>query len=189
MIVLLSRLTGSMCLAGSDDETAKLWDTVTGKSNLQTFPGHNGYVNGVAFSPDGKYILTAGWENLTAKLWDVATGQVVRTFIGHTGYIWSVAFSPDGKYVLTGSNDKTAKLWGARADTTADSGTPAPLSVQKGSFKSVAVSPDGKYVLAGSSDNTARLLDTTTGAVARNLTGHTGIRPRRWPSRRMGSRY
>jgi len=64
----------------------------------------------VAFSPDGKYVLT-GSDDTTAKLWDAATGAVVRNFLEHTDGVYGVAFSPDGKHVLTGSWDGTAKLW------------------------------------------------------------------------------
>jgi len=66
----------------------------------------------VAFSPDGKRVLT-GSADKTARLWDAATGAAVATLQGHTNYVVAGAFSPDGKGVLTGSRDKTAKLWSA----------------------------------------------------------------------------
>src|SRR5450759_327152 len=78
----------------------------------RTFIGHTDAVTSVAFSPDGKYVLTGSLDN-TAKQWDDASGAVVRTFSGHTDSVESVAFSPDGNYVLTGSSDRTAKLWDA----------------------------------------------------------------------------
>jgi WD40 repeat protein len=72
--------------------------------------GHTGPVGAVAFSPDGKRVLTGSWDS-TARLWDAATGAAVATLEGHTDAVNPVAFSPDGKRVLTGSEDNTARLW------------------------------------------------------------------------------
>lgn len=147
---------------------------------IYTFTGHTDAVTSVAFSRDGKYILTGSLDK-TAKLWDAVTGAEVRTFSGHTGSVESVAFSPDGKYVLTGSSDKTAKLWdaatGAEVRTFSDPpSTIVRTSVEmKRSNHSVAFAPDGKYVLTGSDDGTARLWDATTGALVRTFSGHTSI--------------
>ena len=66
----------------------------------------------VAFSPDGKAVLT-GSEDKTARLWDAATGQPIGRPMRHQGGVLAVAFSPDGKTVLTGSEDQTARLWDA----------------------------------------------------------------------------
>src|SRR5258708_22048904 len=62
--------------------------------NQRTFSGHTDWVLSVAFSPDGKHILTGSFDH-TARLWDVDSGQLVRTFSGHTDWVLSVAFSPD----------------------------------------------------------------------------------------------
>ena len=44
---------------GSSDWTARLWDVQKG-SCLRVFIGHQGIVSTLAFSPDGKYLATAG---------------------------------------------------------------------------------------------------------------------------------
>jgi len=66
-------------------------------------------VLGVAFSPDGRLLATAGGGDKTAQLWDPATGGHLRTLTSHAGTVWAVAFSPDGRLLATA--DGTARLW------------------------------------------------------------------------------
>ena len=76
----------------------------------RTIEGHNDYVLGVAFSPDGQY-LASGSRDRTVKLWHVESGECTRTMEGHSKWVSSVAFSPDGQYLASGSQDNTVKLW------------------------------------------------------------------------------
>jgi WD40 repeat protein len=119
----------------------------------------------VAFSPDGKQVLTGSWDN-TAVLRDVATGKTLQTW-KHIGVVKSVAFSPDGKQVLTGSWDNT-RSYGMRQRA-----KPYRRGSMTGSY-SVAFSPDGKQVLTGSWDNTAVLRDVATGRTLQTWK-HDGI--------------
>ena len=102
-----------------------MWDIAAEKAE-KTFNGHADTVTAVAFSPDGKKVLT-GSSDKTAKLWDIATEKAEKTFIGHTDEVTAVAFSPDGKKVLTGSKDKTAKLWDIATDAVEDRAYPFSL--------------------------------------------------------------
>jgi WD40 repeat protein len=129
-----------------------LWDAQSG-SFLNSLVGHTDIVETVAFSSDGKRVLS-GSADQTARLWDAETRQELSVFTGHTGAVLAVAFSPNGKYILTGSRDQTARLW--------DAETGQQLRIFAGHADSVigvAFSPDGKYVLTGSEDGTARLWD------------------------------
>jgi WD40 repeat protein/uncharacterized caspase-like protein len=128
--------------------------------------GHSKGISSVAFSPDGKQVLT-GSSDETARIWDAATGNEIRKFAGHTEGIESVTISPDGKHVLTGGDDNTARLWDA-----ATGNEVCQFKGHKSRVTSVAFSPDGKQVLTGSSDETACLWSAASGKLFQKLEGH-----------------
>ena len=72
--------------------------------------GHDAPVYSVAFSPDGKLIVSGSLDR-TLKIWDANSGQELQKLTGHTDLVLSVAFSPDGQRIVSGSADKTLKIW------------------------------------------------------------------------------
>ena len=86
----------------------RLWEVATG--NAYTFArGHKGWMNTVAFSPDGTTIAS-GYDNRTVELWDVETAASTAILKGHHLRINDVTFSPDGTILASGSSDHTIKL-------------------------------------------------------------------------------
>jgi hypothetical protein len=66
---------GQRILTGSRDQTARLWDAVSGRE-LLSLKGHRGWVITVAFSRDGQRIVTASSDG-TAKVWEAASAEQV----------------------------------------------------------------------------------------------------------------
>jgi WD40 repeat protein len=75
-------------------------------------PAHLLPVFGLAFSPDGRRLVSGSWDK-AARIWEVASGTELACLRGHTNYIWAVTFSPDGRRVATTGNDKMLKIWDA----------------------------------------------------------------------------
>jgi dipeptidyl aminopeptidase/acylaminoacyl peptidase len=100
---------GKLLLTASEDHTARLWDTATGKPVGKPML-HKDIVKDAAISPDGKFAATACRDG-TARLWQCRTGQPTGTVLGHQGSANAVAFSPDSNYFATGGNDGMVYVW------------------------------------------------------------------------------
>lgn len=100
-----------------EDGTARIWDATNGIELLAVKgssygPGSRfGYVWHATFSPNGKFLATAGADE--ARIWDVSTGEELLALLGHHHLIFHVEFSPDGSRVATASMDGSAKVWDA----------------------------------------------------------------------------
>src|SRR5882724_2302333 len=78
-------------------------------SQMYLFVGDVHWVDSVAFSPDGKCIVSGSHDN-TIRVWNAKTGAVVSG-AWHIDWVTSVAFSPDGKRIVSGSGDQTIRVW------------------------------------------------------------------------------
>ena len=129
---------------------AAIYSTSNGEL-LREFVGHRDVLYAAAFSPDERYIATAGYDR-EIVLWNTETGELIRRYAGHNGAIFDLCFSNDGSLLASACADETVKIWhvetGQRLDT---------LSQPEGEVLAVLFSADDSHVIAGSSDNRLRI--------------------------------
>jgi RNA polymerase sigma factor (sigma-70 family) len=143
----------------------------------------NQYWRSLAFSPDGKWLIGAGYHHEragkdaansvgTVHCWDAATGKLVREDLANekapAGV--AVAFSPDGKLLATASSNRSVRLWDAGSFKLV-----RELRTFEGMYDwncCLAFTPDGKTLAASSDRNTVDFWDVPTGTPRLRYDGH-----------------
>jgi WD40 repeat protein len=165
---------GKTVVSGSDDDTVRIWDTqstdevidlqgreiavVRGREG-DVLRGHGDTVNSVAFSPDGKTVVS-GSDDETAGAWDFQSSNETAVLREQCGSIDRLVFSPDGERIISASRrNRAARLWDVQRGN--------EVAVLRGGrdrpFESAAFSPDGERIVWGSEDHIVRLSDTQSG--------------------------
>ncbi|KAF9067617.1 hypothetical protein BDP27DRAFT_899473 [Rhodocollybia butyracea] len=141
-------------VSGSGDSLVQIWDTRTGKLVTGPLTGHTQFIRSVAFSPDGKQILSLSHE--AARIWDAYTGTEIIAIPTPKGtYAYSATFAPNGQHIVLGYRDTLLRIWDVQTGALVS----APIDGHSGVVLAVSVSPDGTRIASGSVDKTIRVWD------------------------------
>ncbi|MBE9094630.1 CHAT domain-containing protein [Tychonema sp. LEGE 07203] len=179
------------CLAFSPDEqtlanghigttlmggTIDIWNLRRSKIE-KTLWGHVWEVNCLAFSKDGRILVSGGLDG-AVKIWNWHRKELLHTLIrpvdffgalaswfdSSVGIIWCVAISPDGKTVAASGSEQPIQLW-----NTENGRLLRTFTEHSDSIYALAFSPDGETLASGGADNTIRIWNFHTGELLETL--------------------
>jgi RNA polymerase sigma factor (sigma-70 family) len=114
-------------------------------------------VTTMAFSSDGKWLLTGG-EDRSVRVWEVATGQRVEKFDGHLAGVSTVAFTPDDRSALSAGHDGYAYRWDLRPPTAGLTEAPVELWRTAASVQDAAAAFRAAWALVATTAERRRAL-------------------------------
>jgi outer membrane protein assembly factor BamB len=138
---------------------------------------HNDWVTAVAYSADGKYLVSAGGSEFAPernggatsgqiKVWDLVAKEDRGQLEGHTNKVFAAAISPDGKTLATGGADKSIRLWNLESMRQQN-----VLLGHSDAISSLSWSRDGDLLASGSWDQSVKIWKVATGKELATLTG------------------
>jgi WD40 repeat protein len=165
---------GAKIATGAGRNAIILWDATSGKK-LLTLAGHRGWsgVTGVAFSPDGRQLLSRSYDQVI--LWDTNNGKKLQL-----AWCWTVdvAFIPEGPVAVAPQLAYPQAAQGGMRTWNVLSGKNVlpTISMQRAWINAVAFSPNGRQVaLAALNNNTPLVWSGTTGLPQLLMGGSYGM--------------
>ena len=163
---------GSLLASGSDDRTARVWQTSEWKE-IENLKEHPDRVISLAFRPDG-HVLAAGCADGSIRLWDARTAGPLDLAKQHTASVWGLAFQPNSKSLASASGGEkgTVRTWDTtngklQAVCSATSPSPEPDDDRM----RLSFSADGKQLAVGAAD-AVRLFNPETLVQVRKLSAN-----------------
>ncbi|MEB3289810.1 MAG: AAA-like domain-containing protein [Leptolyngbya sp.] len=132
---------------------------------------HQGFVQGVAFSPDGQHLATVS-DDKTLKLWAV-DGRLLQT-LAIDGKGLDVEFSPDGQFLVATTSYGSVNAWNLDG-TLRWTWRQDRQGLGDYLLRTLALSPDGRWVAISTESNTVEILNSQNGQWVRRLNGHQNI--------------
>jgi WD40 repeat protein len=134
----------------------RVWDVLTGQQQ-HIMSGHKRTVLSVAFSPDGRSVVS-GSRDHTVRVWNALDGTQRSVVEEHADSVTCAAFSSDGRFIASGSA-KTLRVW----DVATGSQHHVLDDNMNGYVRSVDFLPDSRSVVFMDGASWVRVWDTTTG--------------------------
>ena len=155
-------------LTVSEDKTAKIWESETGKI-LANLKGQKSSVLKGYFSPNGQTILTLGSDG-SAILWNTNSTLIVKTFGSKKSKVISAQYSKDGKLIFATCTESTVKFYDAQSGL-----LKYQIKNTKDIILAAALNSTNTELATFGYDLTIRIWKVSTGKQLKTLKGHTDM--------------
>lgn len=152
----------------NQEELKRIQSVIDNVQERNRLEGHETSVYSVAYSPDGKMIVSAG-DDGKIILWNPKKGMIGQPIAAHQEPIWSVRFSPDGKFFASASSDNTAKIWHRTG------GLYHEIKGHQDNIFDISFSADSQQLASGGKDGSIIISDVKTGQRKRTLIDKNNI--------------
>lgn len=134
---------------------------------LHFFKAHNSFIPSVSFSPDGRYLASAGgYQDASVRVWEVGTYKRLDKLKGHLKVlpkreslaVRSVSYHRGSRYLVSGGDDGQVIVWDLER-----SKQELTLIGHKKAVTSAHFSPSGRHIASSSRDGTIRVWDFDRG--------------------------
>lgn len=184
---------GTLLAAGNNNGDVTVWEIRNGSKKWTAMEAHqksgagsmDDWVFSLAFTPDGKYLLSGGAGDKKIKVWDLGQGKVVREMAGHQGSwmagtaaILEIVVSGDGATAASAGGDGTVRLWDLQQGkllNTFNAGVRSFLEAGMGMVLSVDLTKDGRYTLGEGRWGYIEEWDNRTGEKVQSIKAATGV--------------
>ncbi|MCG7852082.1 MAG: DUF4062 domain-containing protein [Methanosarcinaceae archaeon] len=149
----------------------EIWNLSQGKM-IGRFEAHNGPINALVITPDGKTAITAS-DDKTIHVWDLITGERIYPGpVGHSEEVKAVTVTGDGRQIVSASQDGTLRTWDLasylrKLTALEKSDTRDRYNALHGEISCITFTPDGRQVICGSNGGEIGIWDVESGRFLR----------------------
>lgn len=136
----------------------------------QILKGHQGDIYDIVFTPDNRFLVSAGYGDFTLRVWNIDSGEEISK-VRTKNRVRNLDITPDSSNVLTADAYNDITSWSLEEGILS-----SPKILAKNAGDKLAISPKGEYFVTTGYQNPLQLWDLNTGNIMKKLSNQFNLR-------------